>query len=171
MKYSWNEKWKPGSYRRINSLKEISPRVWGFREAMSFHVLYSNLCVMWEQERAEQMEEKRERQVDKTREVESRQINEMSDRKGKRQIIINSHSGHSAEEEQWFSRWCSAQFSIALWGLVSAQSSHKSWQITSNCKAVKEGHLSGQHLKHVFQTEPTWLMVLSDEVFINNMIK
>lgn len=50
---------------------------------MLFHLLYSNWCVMGEQERAEQMEGMRERQVEKRREVEGRQRDEKSNRKGK----------------------------------------------------------------------------------------
>lgn len=48
---------------------------------MLFHLLYSNLFVM--KERAEQMEEMRERQVEKRREVEGRARDEKSNRKGK----------------------------------------------------------------------------------------
>lgn len=50
---------------------------------MLFHLLYSNLCVMMERERAEQMEEMRERQVEKRREVEGGSRDEKSDRNGK----------------------------------------------------------------------------------------
>lgn len=39
---------------------------------MMFRVMYGNLCVKRKQERAEQMEEMRERQVDKRREVEAK---------------------------------------------------------------------------------------------------
>ncbi len=61
-------------------MKQFTPRVRRFRDAM-FHLLYSNLCVM--RERAEQMEEIRERQVEKRREVEGRARDEKSNRKGK----------------------------------------------------------------------------------------
>lgn len=53
-----------------------------FGDAMLFHLLYSDLCDM--RERAEQMEEMRERQVEKRREVEGRPRDEESNRKGKK---------------------------------------------------------------------------------------
>lgn len=78
----------------------------------------------------------------------------------------NSRSGHSAEAEQLFSRWYSAQFSIALWGLVSALSSHKFWQITSNCKVAEQQHLSGNAGNVKYNgSHPDW----SDSVFRNSM--
>lgn len=63
---------------------------------------------------------------------------ELKEVREKGNLTQYSHSGHSTEAEQLFSRLCSAQSSKALWGLVSALSSHKSWQITLNCKTGKE---------------------------------